>query len=379
MPRGVRRTALVLAVVMASLAAATAVAAPPAVDAEAYLVVNGQTGEVLASRNAAERVPMASITKLMTVLVALEHARPDDVVTVGAGAASVGESTINLRAGEQLTVRDLITAALVQSANDAATALAAGVAGGSVERFVGWMNAKAAALGLHETHFVNPSGLDAPGHVSSARDLTRLARMAMRNPVVRETVREQTASIGGGRRVATWNDLLGAFPGTFGVKTGHTSGAGWSEVAAAKRNGVSIYATILGGPSRSQRNDDLVELLSWGIARYRLVGLVDGSRVYATAATGYDRPAVRLVASRTPTRIVRVDRPLREVVVAPTSVSLPVAKGQRLGDVRVYAGSKLLASSPLVAATSISEPGAWGKTRWYAGRTLHHLWDTVTP
>ena len=250
MPRGVRRIVLVLAAVVASLAAAAAVAAPPAVDAEAYLVVNGQTGEVLASRNAAERVPMASITKLMTVLVALEHARPDDVVTVGAGAASVGESTINLRAGERLTVGDLVTAALVQSANDAATALAAGVADGSVERFVGWMNEKAAALGLHETHFVNPSGLDAPGHVSSARDLTRLARIAMRNPVVRDTVREQAASIGGGRSVSTWNDLLGAFPGTFGVKTGHTSGAGWSEVAAARRNGVTVYATILGGPSR---------------------------------------------------------------------------------------------------------------------------------
>jgi len=379
MPRGVRRIVLVLAAVVASLAAAAAVAAPPAVDAEAYLVVNGRSGEVLASRNAAERVPMASITKLMTVLVALEHARPDDVVTVGAGAASVGESTINLRAGERLTVHDLVTAALVQSANDAATALAAGVAGGSVERFVGWMNAKAAALGLHETHFVNPSGLDAPGHVSSARDLTRLARIAMRSPVVREAVGERSASIGGGRRVSTWNDLLGAFPGTFGVKTGHTSGAGWSEVAAARRNGVTIYATILGGPSRSQRNDDLVELLSWGIARYRLVGLVDAKRVYTTVPTGYDRPPVRLVASRTPTRIVRVDRPLREVVVAPSSVSLPVTKGERLGEVRVYAGSKLLASSPLVAATSISEPGAWGKTRWYAGRTVHHLWETVTP
>jgi serine-type D-Ala-D-Ala carboxypeptidase (penicillin-binding protein 5/6) len=379
MPRGVRRIVLVLAAVVASLAAAAAVAAPPAVDAEAYLVVNGRTGEVLASRNAAERVPMASITKLMTVLVALEHARPEDVVTVGPSAASIGESTINLRAGERLTVRDLITAALVQSANDAATALAAGVAGGSVERFVGWMNERAASLGLHETHFVNPNGLDAPGHVSSARDLTRLARIAMRNPVVRETVTRRTASIAGGRSVSTWNDLLGAFPGTIGVKTGHTSGAGWSEVAAARRNGVTLYATVLGSPGRSQRNDDLVELLSWGIARYRLVRLVDGSRVYATAATGYGRPAVRLVAERQPQQIVRVDRPLREVVVAPSSVALPVARGERLGEVRVYAGSKLLARSPLVASASISEPGAWGKTRWYAGRTLHHLWDTVTP
>ncbi len=379
MPRGVRRFALVLAVAAASLAAATAAAAPPPVDASAYLVVNGATGEVLASRDADERLPMASITKLMTVLVALEHARPDDVVTVDRVAAAVGESSINLRAGERLTVRDLVTAALVQSANDAATALAAGVAGGSVERFVGWMNAKAEALGLRETHFANPSGLDAAGHVSSARDLTRLARTAMTIPLIRATVRLRTASIGGGRELSTWNDLLADFPGTFGVKTGHTGRAGWSEVAAARRNGVTVYATILGGPSRSERNDDLEELLAWGAARYRSVRVVDRARIYATARTGYGRPAVHVVAPRSRIRLVRVDRPLREVVVAPTSVSLPVQRGSRLGEVRVYAGARLLARSPLVAATTVSEPGTLGKTRWYAGRTLHHLWDTVTP
>ena len=379
MPRGVRRFALVLAVAVASLAAATATAAPPHVDAAAYLVVNGATGEVLAARDADERLPMASITKLMTVLVALERAKPDDVVTVDRASAAVGESSIHLHAGERLTVRELVTAALVQSANDAATALAAGVAGGSVERFVGWMNEKARALGLHETHFANPSGLDEAGHVSSARNLTRLARIAMKNPLVRATVRLQTASIGGGRELSTWNDLLAGFPGTFGVKTGHTGRAGWSEVAAARRNGVTVYATILGGPSRSERNDDLEELLAWGAARYRLVRPVDPRRVYGTARTGYGRPAVTLVAPRSRFRLVRVDRPLREVVVAPTSVPLPVRRGQRLGEVRVYAGAKLLVRSPLQASTSVSEPGAIGKTRWYAGRTLHHLWDTVTP
>ena len=374
-----RRTALVLAAVAAVLAATAATAAPPAVDAEAYLVVNGATGEVLASRDAREPLPMASITKLMTVLVALERVDPDDVVTVDRAAAAVGESSISLRPGERLSVRDLVTAALVQSANDAATALAAYVGDGSVDRFVELMNAKAGQLGLRDTHFENPSGLDAPGHVSSARDLTLLARIAMRNPLIRATVRQQTAAIGGGRTVTTWNDLLATVPGTFGVKTGHTGRAGWSEVAAVRRNGVTVYATILGGPSRGERNQDLSELLSWGISRYRLVRLVDASRTYATAPTGYDRPAVRLVARRDRLRLVRVDRPLREVVVAPTAVGLPVHAGARLGQLQVYAGSRLLAASPLVAAESISEPGTWGKTHWYAGRTLQHMWEAVTP
>jgi serine-type D-Ala-D-Ala carboxypeptidase (penicillin-binding protein 5/6) len=375
----VKRIALLIAAAaLCWVAASVAAAAPPAVEAEAYLVVDGSTGDALAARNASEPLPIASITKLMTVLVALERVDPADIVTVTRDAAAVGESTIDLRAGERISVADLATAALVQSANDAATALAAYVGGGSVTRFVGLMNARARALGLRETHFVNPSGLDTPGHVSSARDVTRLARIAMREPFVRRTVRLQSARIAGGRDLFTWNDLLATYPGLIGVKTGHTGAAGWSEVAAARRNGVTVFATLLGGPTRSGRNADLAELLSYGVSRFRLVRAVDTSRTYASARTGYDRSAVRLVAPRDRLRIVRVDRPLREVVVAPAVATLPVHKGQRLGEVRVLAGRKLIARSPLVAASSVGEPGALGKARWYAGRTLDELGDILT-
>jgi serine-type D-Ala-D-Ala carboxypeptidase (penicillin-binding protein 5/6) len=144
-------------------------------------------------------------------------------------------------------------------------------------------------------------------------------------------------------------------------------------VAAVRRNGVTVYATVLGGPTRSQRNADLARLLAWGVSRYRLVRAVQPGRVYATAETGYDRAAVQLVAPRERLRIVRVDRPLVERVVAPESVDLPVRRGQRLGEVRVYAGGRLLARSPLVAARSIEEPGFWDKAGWYAGRTLDEL------
>jgi D-alanyl-D-alanine carboxypeptidase (penicillin-binding protein 5/6) len=378
-PRGVKRSIALGALALAwALAATAATAAPPGVEARAYLVVNGATGEVLAARAQRERLPIASITKLMTVLVALERADPDDVVTVGAIATAVGESTIGLRDGERISVGDLATAALVQSANDAATALAVHVGGGSVSTFVSLMNAKARALRLRDTQFVNPSGLDAPGHLSSARDVTRLARIAMKNPFVRRTVRLRGADIAGGRRLFTWNDLLASVPGLLGVKTGHTGGAGWSQVAAARRNGVTIYATVLGGPTRGQRNEDLAELLAWGVSRYRLVEAVDSERVYGRATTGYDRPAVALVAPRDRLRIVRVDRTLVERIVAPTAVALPVRKGQRLGELRVYAGGKLLASSPLVADRALTEPDLAGKARWYAGRTLDHLWETVT-
>ena len=132
---------------------------------------------------------MASITKLMTAIVALEHASLDDVATVSKSTAAVGESTINLAPGERVTLRDLIRAALIQSANDAANAIAAFVGRGSVGRFVELMNARARQLGLVDTHFANPDGLDAPGHYSSAADVTKLERVAMNKPFIRETVR----------------------------------------------------------------------------------------------------------------------------------------------------------------------------------------------
>jgi D-alanyl-D-alanine carboxypeptidase len=235
------------------------------------------------------------------------------------------------------------------------------------------MNAEARKLDLRDTHFANPDGLDAPGHYSSAHDVTRLARIAMKNPVIRGIVARPTATIVGGRTLTTWNDLLGRFPGVFGVKTGHTGAAGWSEVAAARAHGVTIYATLLGAPTREGRNADLEELLAWGISRYRTVNLVSPERIYATAAAPYGRARLPLVADGRVTRIVRVDRPLVERLVAPTAVPLPVRKGERLGEVRVYAGPKLIARRPLVAARSIDRPGLVGRTEWYAGRTLHHI------
>jgi serine-type D-Ala-D-Ala carboxypeptidase (penicillin-binding protein 5/6) len=368
----VKRLALLLAFAAALSLAVAAAAAPPPVDAEAFYVQNSGTGEVLAADDERERLPMASITKLMTAVVALEHASLDDVATVSRFTASIGESTINLRPGERVTIGDLLRAALVQSANDAANAVAAYVGRGSIGRFVELMNERARQLGLTDTHFVNPDGLDAPGHVSSARDVTKLARVAMNKPFIRETVRLETATAAG-RTLHTWNDLLSTFPNLIGVKTGHTDGAGWSQVAAARRGGVTVYATVLGGETREGRNADLAELLAWGLSRYRTVWAIDGGRTYATSRTAYGRDPVRLVASRPALRVIHVERPLVERVVAPVEVALPVRKGQRLGEVQVLDRGEVIARSPLVAAGAVAKPGTVGRVRFYAGRTLDHL------
>jgi serine-type D-Ala-D-Ala carboxypeptidase (penicillin-binding protein 5/6) len=361
------------AAAVALVLAGPAQAAPPPVRAQAFLVENASTGEILAQHASWARMPIASITKLMTVLVALDHAKLDDVVSVRSDAAAVGESTIDLRAGERITVHDLLEGALIQSANDAADALADYVGDGSTARFVAMMNAKAKELGLTRTHFARPDGLDAPGHVSSAQDVTKLAIAAMRLRAVRSIVRQRTARIEGSRVLHTWNDLLGVFPGLIGVKTGHTGGAGWCQVAAVRRYGMTLYATILGSPTRSQRNTDLAALLRWGLERYRPAWLVRPDRVYMRAAVGYGRDAVPIVPLHGVLRPVRVDKPLVQRVVAPSALSLPVRRGVRVGEVRVLSGKRIVARVPLVTGRSESRPGAAGRVGFYVRRTFSHV------
>jgi D-alanyl-D-alanine carboxypeptidase (penicillin-binding protein 5/6) len=372
-----RRVVVLAAVVALSVPAARGSAAGalppvPRVSAKAYLVVDARTGGVLAAANAHERLPIASITKLMTVLVALQHHRLTDVVTVDPRAAAVGESTVDLAPGDVLTVHDLVEAALIQSANDAADALALSVAP-DFSSFAQLMNAEAGRLGLHDSHFVRPDGLDAPGEYSSAADVTTLARTLMRIRFVRTTVRRETATLSDGRVLHTWDDLLGVVPHVIGVKTGHTSDAGWCQVAAVRGRGVTVYATILGSPARSVRNGDLQALLAWGQAQFRVVPLVQGDRVYATAAAPYGQAPVPLVAARPLQAVVRLGRPLTERIVAPTAVALPVRAGQVLGRVEVWQGGRLLGRRELVAGRSAKRPGVVGRLRFYAGRTFHHL------
>jgi serine-type D-Ala-D-Ala carboxypeptidase (penicillin-binding protein 5/6) len=377
----VRLRLLVLAAALLAAAAAPAHASAPPTEAptpqaRAWVVQNGTTGEVVAAHNERARVPIASITKLMTVLVALERSAPDEVVTVTPASAQVGGSTIYLQPGDRVRVGTLVEAAMIQSANDATHALAVHVAG-SVPAFVVLMNRKAKQLGLADTTFVRPDGLDTPGHLSSARDATLLGRVAMRNPVVRELAakREVTSE---GRTFRTWNDLLTALPGVIGVKTGHTSGAGWSQVAAVRGPGLTLYATILGSPTRERRNADLAALLRWGLAQYRVVSTVDVERTYVRTSTQFGRPAVRLVPAEGAVKVLRVGSPLVERVVAPNAVALPVTKGRQLGLIEVYAGDELVASRPLVAAETIAKPERFDRAKWYLSRSVRNAWKVIT-
>jgi D-alanyl-D-alanine carboxypeptidase (penicillin-binding protein 5/6) len=374
-----RRALLAVVALVAALAVpvqAADSASAPRIDASAWYLV-GEDGVLLAKRNETRPQPIASITKLMTALVVIENAGLSDVVRVTPYSAGALESTVHLRAGEELTVAELLRAMLIPSANDAAHMLALHVGEGSIDRFVELMNAKARALGLSDTSFRNPHGLDEAGHVSSARDVTALVRYALGVPFVKAALEREEYSRHG-RVFPTTDDLLVSWPPLVGGKTGHTSAAGWSETAAASRNGVTVYGTVLGSPSRRGRNDALRTLLDYGLGRYRPVQAVAPGRVYARVATGYGQPDVELMAESAAVRTLLLGTPLVQRVVAPRFVALPVQKGQRLGTVEILERGRVLASSALVAAEDVSEPGLFSKALWLAGETADNLWGMLT-
>jgi D-alanyl-D-alanine carboxypeptidase len=314
----------------------------------------------------------------MTAVVTVERAELSDVVEVTRQAAAVGGSTVFLRAGERLTVAQLLRAMLVRSANDAAEMLAIHVGEGSVPRFVAEMNAKAAELGLSGTHFANPHGLDAPGHLSTARDTTALVRYALGVPVIRDALSRTSVSLPGGREFPSTDDLVSTWKPLVGGKTGHTDAAGWSQAAAAAARGVTVYGTVLGTHGPLERDRALRSLLAYGLDRYRRVAVIDAHRVYGESETGYGRPPVELVAPRTLVRTLREGTTLVERVVRPESVALPVRGGARLGRVEIYAGDRFVASSGLVAAGPVAEPSPLAKAWWYVRTTASNLWGLVT-
>ncbi len=366
---------LLLAAILAWPAAGAA-EGPPAVKAKAVVVADS-SGDVLYSLNGDKRRAIASITKIMTALVTIARTKPNDRVVVRGPAPAVGESTFGLRGGEKLRVRDLLTAALVQSANDAAYALATYVGHGKVQRFVRLMNKRAGALGLENTHYARPDGLDAPGGYSTALDTLKVAREAMKHWLFRQIVKTRGGVVAG-RRLYVWNDLLSSYPGAIGVKTGHTDRAGWSEVAAARRDGLTLYAIVLGSPTRSRRNKDLAGLLDWGFGQYGRVRLISPTRTYATASVPYSDALVPLLAGSAASAEVRLDRPLVERVVAPAEIDPPVGFGEAVGEVRIYDGTRLVAQRPLIASEAVPEPGVTKKVGWYAGEALHEARDMLS-
>lgn len=259
---------------------------PRAVSAAAAVLMDANTGEVLYARNPDEPLPPASVTKILTALVILERGRLADTVVVSREAAMVGGYSLGLRRGQKVSLGDLLAAILIRSANDAAVAAAEHV-GDGLAGFVDLMNAKAEALGMDHSHFANPHGLDEPGHVTTARDMAVLTRVALENPQFSELVRMRELRVtlwNPGRRgpvararlIQSHNKLLGRLDGADGVKTGYTGAAGRCLVASASRGNQRMIAVLLNDPNRWS---DAASLLEYGFeSSGSAAGVRDGDR-----------------------------------------------------------------------------------------------------
>lgn len=327
-------------------------------------------GRVLWSREPDAERAMASTTKIMTAVVVLEQVENlDEVIIVPAKAVRVGESGVGIKAGEQQSVRDLLAAMLVHSANEAAMALALYV-GETEEGFAELMNQKAEALSLTHSHFTNPHGLDEEGHHTSAADLAVLAEYALRNPVFAEMVASRVIRIPGPegqRKIETSNKLLDRYEGATGVKTGWTDDAGYCLVASAERDGIGLIAVVLGAESEMDRFYQAEDLLDWGYAHYamRTVSSQDTTAALVPVSDFLDVTVRTVVASTTVIPVFDIEGEVTASVDMLAEVEAPVARGDRLGTLNIRQGQNLLAQVPIVAAEDVAAPDLWGRiTIW---------------
>lgn len=329
----------------------TAASALPSVSATSAALYNASTGEFFFEKNSHERRGMASTTKIMTALVALRYGNPDAEVTVSANAIGVEGSSLYLKAGEKMTLRDLLYGLMLQSANDAAEAIAIAIAG-SVDNFVALMNAEAASLGLSDTHFTNPHGLADYMHYTTARELAIIAAEAMKEPLFCEICSSQRAAIpnnGDGKRyLVNHNKLLFTYDGAVGVKTGFTKATGRCLVSAAERDGVKLIAVTLCAPDDWR---DHTSMLDCGFAEYERVLLANAGDVSCILPLlGGDRSVVTLY---NPAAVSVVLKKNHDSIVERIELNrprfAPVYEQDSLGRVVWMIDSIEIASAPLVA------------------------------
>ncbi|HEU4701612.1 MAG TPA: D-alanyl-D-alanine carboxypeptidase family protein [Conexibacter sp.] len=340
--------------------AAAAAPSPPALAAPSAAVFESSTGRPVFGRAAGARRLIASTTKMMTALVAATAVRLDRVCTAPPYAAGPLETQIGLRAGERMRVRDLLRALLLPSANDAAATLAVCVAG-SRAAFVARMNQRAKRLGLAHTRFSTPIGLDDPGNYSTAADLVRLAIAARAEPFLRETMNLRSAVLRSGdrpRTVVNRNALVQRVPWVNGVKTGHTSAAGYILVASGTQRGTTFVAAVLGDPSESARDADALALLKWAFASFRVATPVRRGVVYARPAVKH-RPDehVAVIAVRDARELLRRDARVRLVIDVPRELEGPLPRRAVVGSATVRADGRPIARIPLVTRERVPEVG----------------------
>jgi D-alanyl-D-alanine carboxypeptidase (penicillin-binding protein 5/6) len=357
----------------------------PKLDAKSWVLVDADTGIYLAGKNTDKRLPIASTTNVMTALVVLDRGVDlDEEVSVSDQAERfVGSvySNVGLISGERLSVRELLQAALIPSGTDAVYALAEHLGGGGgkagVENFVDEMNHKASEMGLKNTHFEDPAGLDSPEHYSSARDMAEIARAAMRYPEFRDIVETEEATISTQDReieLFTTNNLLYTYEPATGVKTGTSPEAGPSLIASAKEGDESYIAVLLDANGDQYRFSAAQKALEFGFADYEREALISEGKVYEKVGLPYRREElVGLVAAKDVPGLVGPGLEVERQVLVKEAP--PAAKaGQKLGTVEVFVNGERAGSSPLITKRGYKEASLWVKAQYAAIWPADRLW-----
>lgn len=354
-----------LPIVLQAAVPARAHGSPPSVSAKSAILIEASTGLVLYEKDADTRRPMASTTKIMTTIVALENGDLDDKVVVPSAAVGIEGSSIYLYTDEELTLGELLYAVMLESANDAATAVAIGIAG-SVKAFADMMNKKAAELGMTNTSFANPHGLDAENHYTTARDLATLTRYAMQNPTFREIVvtRRKTIPLHDGnsvRLLLNHNKLLKLYPYAIGVKTGYTKKSGRCLVSAANRDGIELIAVTLNAPDDW---NDHTAMLEYGFSQLERVTLAEpGTLSFALPVVGGTSPYVFVNNLEPAVAVLPKDHgEIKREIRLKNFYYAPVSKSQPLGKAVWHCDGKIIAECDLVASFDI--PKEREKTFW---------------
>ncbi|MCD8179917.1 MAG: D-alanyl-D-alanine carboxypeptidase [Firmicutes bacterium] len=334
-------------------------------NARSAILMEESTGNILYESNPDERVPIASVTKVMTMLLIMEAVDGgkitlDDMVTVSENAMSYGGSTMFLEAGEQLSVNDMLKGIAVASANDGCVAMAEYLAG-SESAFVDMMNAKAKELGMENTHFMNTNGLDDDGHYSSARDVAIMSRELIKHKTIFDYTSIWTDTLRGGKfQLANTNKLVRFYEGANGLKTGSTSKALCCLSATAKRNDMQLIAVVLGAPTSAERFSSAKSLLDYGFANYSINTQITAGDEVETARVekGVDSE-VKVTAGETYSTLVRKgqEENITKEVILDGEITAPIEAGQRIGTMKISRGGEVIAEIDLNAASSVERKG----------------------
>lgn len=357
--------------------------AKPTINSRRYVIFDRLSGRCIYGKDENKQTAMASTTKIMSIIIVVENCNLSDTVTITAKAAGTGGSKLGLHTDDKITVMDLLYGLMLRSGNDAAVALAIHTAG-SVEKFADLMNQKAEELGLTNTHFVTPHGLDNPNHYTTAYELAKITDYALKNETIAKIVKTKTATIninGSPMQINNTNELLGNVDGVYGVKTGFTNNAGRCLVTSVKRGDMDLIIVVLGADTRKDRAKDSMKLIEYAYKRFYTVNVeeminkefemwkqINQNRIYVDKAAN----SLELKLDEIPIKKLATDcEPIIEIN-AVNFLEAPVLENERIGTITVKIGDELIEEIEIKAAKEVKKRGIFDylsiMAKIYAGK-----------